>query len=344
MSAIKIRFFKHTIFCLIIFSNTCFGKEFDRLFIINQPIVNSSNIEKTINNSFNTMIYRLSGNSSPSNIWKIINAGNSRKDFIKSYTIKNFNDKSYLQVYFDKDLLVKKFNELSIPAIGISRPVMLFLINIDTGTSSPYLLKDSESKSEIDILIKNSLDSIYNKRGIYLELPEPDLEDLNLIASYSKLINSNNLLNSKYASDKVIQIKLTKIGINSWLVDGDIVFEYMGEDFNNYFIKKFEEYLTIEINYLLDKYTIDTSQLNLAKLSIENIYSYDDYITTRKFIRNLVAIKEIDIDSFALNKISYNLNIYGNFDTFTKEITDSNFMKINNIEYSKNKIELGYER
>ena len=41
------------------------------------------------------MIYRLSGNSSPSNIWKIINAGNARKDFIKSYSIKNIDDKSY---------------------------------------------------------------------------------------------------------------------------------------------------------------------------------------------------------------------------------------------------------
>ena len=137
----KIRLFKHTIFCLIIFSNTCFGKEFNELFIVNEPIQDSSNIEKSINNSFNTMIYRLSGDPSPSNIWKIINADNSRKDFIRSYSIKNYNNESFLQVDFDKDLLVKKFNELSISAIGISRPVILFLINIDSGSSNPYLLK-----------------------------------------------------------------------------------------------------------------------------------------------------------------------------------------------------------
>lgn len=340
----KIKFFKHSIFCLIIFSNTFFGKEFDQLFIINEPIENSSNIEKSINNAFNTMIYRLSGNPSPSNIWKIINAGNSRKDFIQSYSIKNFNDESYLQVYFDKDLLVKKFNELSIPAIGISRPVILFLINIDTGISSPYLIKDSESKSEIDLMIKKSLDNFYNKRGIFLELPEPDLDDLNIMTSYSKLINSNNLLNSKYASDQVIQIKLTKIGVNHWLVDGDINFEYKDNDFNDYFIKKFEEYLANVINIHLDKNKIDTSILTIAQLSIDNIYNYNDYIASRTLIRNLVATKDIDIDSFSINKISYNLNIYGNFDSFTKEISDSNYMKITNIEYSNNKIELGYKR
>ncbi|MFL2715422.1 MAG: DUF2066 domain-containing protein [Gammaproteobacteria bacterium] len=340
----KIKFFKHSIFCLIIFSNTFFGKEFDQLFIINEPIENSSNIEKSINNAFNTMIYRLSGNPSPSNIWKIINAGNSRKDFIQSYSIKNFNDESYLQVYFDKDLLVKKFNELSIPAIGISRPVILFLINIDTGISSPYLIKDSESKSEIDLMIKKSLDNFSNKRGIFLELPEPDLDDLNIMTSYSKLINSNNLLNSKYASDQVIQIKLTKIGVNHWLVDGDINFEYKDNDFNDYFIKKFEEYLANVINIHLDKNKIDTSILTIAQLSIDNIYNYNDYIASRTLIRNLVATKDIDIDSFSINKISYNLNIYGNFDSFTKEISDSNYMKITNIEYSNNKIELEYKR
>ena len=344
MSAMKIKFFKHSIFCLIIFSNTFFGKEFDQLFIINEPIENSSNIEKSINNAFNTMIYRLSGNPSPSNIWKIINAGNSRKDFIQSYSIKNFNDESYLQVYFDKDLLVKKFNELSIPAIGISRPVILFLINIDTGISSPYLIKDSESKSEIDLMIKKSLDNFSHKRGIFLELPEPDLDDLNIMTSYSKLINSNNLLNSKYASDQVIQIKLTKIGVNHWLVDGDINFEYKDNDFNDYFIKKFEEYLANVINIHLDKNKIDTSILTIAQLSIDNIYNYNDYIASRTLIRNLVATKDIDIDSFSINKISYNLNIYGNFDSFTKEISDSNYMKITNIEYSNNKIELGYKR
>jgi hypothetical protein len=344
MSAMKIKFFKHTIFCLIIFSNTFFGKEFDQLFIINEPIENSSNIEKSINNAFNTMIYRLSGNPSPSNIWKIINAGNSRKDFIQSYSIKNFNDESYLQVYFDKDLLVKKFNELSIPATGISRPVILFLINIDTGISSPYFIKDSESKSEIDLMIKKSLDNFSNKRGIFLELPEPDLDDLNIMTSYSKLINSNNLLNSKYASDQVIQIKLTKIGVNHWLVDGDINFEYKDNDFNDYFIKKFEEYLANVINIHLDKNKIDTSILTIAQLSIDNIYNYNDYIASRTLIRNLVATKDIDIDSFSNNKISYNLNIYGNFDSFTKEISDSNYMKITNIEYSNNKIELGYKR
>ena len=90
----------------------------------------------------------------------------------------------------------------------------------------------------------------------------------------------------------------------------------------------------------LNKNTIDTSQSNFVKLSIDKIYNYDDYANSKDLIRNLVGTKEIDIDSFAIGKISYSLDIYGNFDSLIKEISDSNFMKITNIEYSNNSIEL----
>ena len=344
MSLLKIKFIKHTIFCLIIFSNTCFGKQFDELFTIYEPIENFSDIDKSINSSFNNMIYRLSGDSSPSNVWKIINAGNTRKDFIQSYSIVNSNNESYLQVYFDKDLLVKKFNELSIPALGMSRPVILFLINIDAGSTNPYLLKASESKSEVDILLKNSLKKLHNRRGVFLELPEPDLDEIDLMASYSKLISPNNFLHLNYASNEVIEIKLTKVGINNWIVSGDISFDYKDNDFNNFFIKKFEEYVSIRINNLLNKNVIDTSQINLAKLSIKNINNYDDYKNSRVMIEDLVTTKDINIDSFEINKISYRIGIYGDFNSFTKEISDNNFMKITKIEYAKNIIEMDFKK
>ncbi|MAV61634.1 MAG: hypothetical protein CMQ83_04695 [Gammaproteobacteria bacterium] len=290
------------------------------------------------------MIYRLSGDPKPSNIWKIINAGNSRKDFIQSYSIKSLNNKSYLQVYFDKNLLVQKFNELSIPALGTSRPVILFLINVDTGSSKPYFLKDSESKSELDLLIKNLLKKLSSNRGIFLELPEPDLNELDLLTSYSKLINSNKLLNSKYASNKTVEIKLTKIGINNWLVDGDINFKYENNDFNNFFIKNLEKHILIEVDKLFSKNLIDTSQETLAQISISNISNYEDYKISKEVIGNLVATKDIDISSFKINNISYQVNIYGNFDSFVNEISDSNFIKVNKVKYSENTIYMDFMR
>ena len=119
-------FIKHLLIILIIFSNSSFGKEFEELFTISVPIENSSKIESSINKSFNNLVFRISGSKSPSNIWKIINSGSSRKDFIESYSIKNINTSSYLEVNFDQELIINKFKDLSIPIIGYSRPVIFF--------------------------------------------------------------------------------------------------------------------------------------------------------------------------------------------------------------------------
>ena len=344
MGVSKTLFINQYIFCLIIFSITCFGKEFDELFTIYEPIDSTSKIEKSINNSFNTMIYRLTGDSSPSNIWKIINAGNARKDFIKSYSIKNINNDSYLQVFFDKDLLIKKFNELSIPALGNSRPSVLFLINIDNGSLKPYTLKNSQSNSEIDYLIKNALKNLSNSRAIFLELPELDLSDIDILSSYSKLINSNDFLNSKYDSSEVIEINITKVGINNWQINGDIAFDYNDNDFNNYFIEKFERYVANIIDQLLDKNIIETSKETITNINISNINNYDDYIKSKEKISNLVSTKNVDISSFEFNKISYKVGIYGDFDTFVNEVSGINFMNTIETNYSNQTIELYFTR
>ena len=202
------RFLKHILFSLIIFSNACFGKEFDKLFVVYEPVEIASQIEKSINNSFNTMVYRLSGSNSPSNIWKIINAGSSRKNFIKSYSIRNIDGSSFLEVNYDKDLLIETFNELSIPILSSSRPVILFLIEIDSGTDAPYYLTSSESYSEIDSSLKNFLKKESSSRGIFLELPEIDLMDEKELSNYERLIDFEDIINEKYTFDDLIKIKI----------------------------------------------------------------------------------------------------------------------------------------
>ena len=344
MNIADMRFIKHSIFCLIIFSNTSFGKEFNELFTIYEAIEDPSKIEKTINNSFNTMIYRLSGDPSPSNIWKIINAGNVRKDFIKSYSIKNINDQSFLQVDFDKDLLVKKFNELSIPALGNSRPVVLFLINIDSGSKKPYLLKDSESNSEIDSLIKQSLKDFASSRGIFLELPEPDLQEINSLDNYSKLINSNSFISSQHSSTEVVEINITKIGLKDWSVNGDINFIYNEDEFNMVFLQEFNKFINQIVNKILKKNLIDISKESLINISVANINNYDDYKKSREVIQRLVATKDIEISKFELNKISYQINIYGDFKSYINEMNENNFIEINNILYDSNTMNLNFKR
>ena len=211
-------FIKHFIIALIIFSNQSFGKEFNELFTIYVPIENSSKIESSINSSFNNLIFRISGSNSPSNIWRIINSGSARKDFITSYSIKNYENISFLEVIFNQDKVISKFKELSIPIIGHSRPVIFFLIEIESGSETSYFVSE-EPENSIDTIFINSLQRLSEQRGIFLELPIFDLEDQKTISNSDILFSPKNYLTSKYNFDKLVDIKLiNKINKSKFVV------------------------------------------------------------------------------------------------------------------------------
>ena len=338
------RFLKHTLLSLIIFSNTCFGKEFDKLFVVLEPIDSVSQIEKSINNSFNTMIYRLSGSDSPSNIWKIINAGNTRKNFIKSYSIKNIDNKSYLEVSFDKDLLIKVFNELSIPVLSSSRPVILFLIEIDPGTGKPYYLTNTQYNSELDNILKNYLKDESISRGIFLELPELDLIDVNQLSNYERLIDFEDIINEKYIFDELIKINISKTGIDQWSIGGDINMTVNDIDFISSIIEQFKKYTNTRINKMLEENIINTSKKGIINISVANINSFQDYKKSRKVIENLVGLRDIDISRFEIDTIFYKLDIYGDFDSIVKEISESNFLEINSQYKDSSQINISFVR
>ena len=338
------RFLKNTLLSLIIFSNTCFGKEFDKLFVVLEPIESVSKIEKSLNNSFNVMIYRLSGSDSPSNIWRIINAGNARKNFIKSYSIKNIDNQSYLEVNFDKNLLIEVFKELSIPVLSTSRPIILFLIEIDSGNDEPYYLTNSQNNSELDILLKNYLRNESTLRGIFLETPELDLIDVNQLVNFEKLINIEDIIKEKYIFDELIKVKISKTGIDKWSIVGDINMTVNERDFINPFIEQFKKHTKTTINRMLEENVINTSINGIINISVANINSYQDYERSRKVIENFVGLRDIDISRFDRDTVFYKLGIYGDFDSIVKEISESNFFEIVSQYKDNSEININFVR
>ena len=290
------------------------------------------------------MIYRLSGSDSPSNIWKIINAGNTRKNFIKSYSIKNIDNKSYLEVSFDKDLLIKVFNELSIPVLSSSRPVILFLIEIDPGTGKPYYLTNTQYNSELDNILKNYLKDESISRGIFLELPELDLIDVNQLSNYERLIDFEDIINEKYIFDELIKINISKTGIDQWSIGGDINMTVNDIDFISSIIEQFKKYTNTRINKMLEENIINTSKKGIINISVANINSFQDYKKSRKVIENLVGLRDIDISRFEIDTIFYKLDIYGDFDSIVKEISESNFLEINSQYKDSSQINISFVR
>ncbi|MDC1100273.1 DUF2066 domain-containing protein [Gammaproteobacteria bacterium] len=326
-------FIKHFIVVLIIFSNQSFGKEFNELFTIYTPVENSSKIESSINSSFNNLIFRISGSNSPSNIWRIINSGSTRKDFIISYSIKNFDGMSFLEVKFNQDKVISKFKELSIPIIGYSRPVVLFLIEIESGTESSYFVSQ-EAKNGLDTIFINSLDKLSKQRGLFLEIPILDLEDQKVLSNSNILSSPKDYLISKYNFDELVDLKLINIGFNEWLFSGDIERSISSNIYKKDIESIFEEYVESIIPIVFQDLIIDTSNVFPITIDVQGIASYEDYKISKEKLLTLIEVTDLEILSFKNNIIRYKANIMGDISSLNREIRNNSFFKI--YDYKNN--------
>ena len=335
---------KHLTVVVIIFSNLSFGKEFNELFTIYEPIENNSKIEQSINLSFNNMVYRLSGDDSPSNIWKIINSGTSRKDLIISYSIKNIDSLSYLQVKFNQDMLISKFKELSIPIIGYSRPVVLFLFEVDSGSDQPYFISANKEIHDMDDVIREILNSLSRERGIFLELPIFDLEDTKHISSFNVLADPKSYIASQYDYHKLVNIKISNLGLNDWLISGDMNTAFESSNFVEDFEDKLRTFLSRLIDESLDEFQIQISNESFAYISIQGINNLEDYFELNKKMKMILSIPSLEIISFSDNTIFYKASTYGSIDSILKEIESNGFLDILASEEGSNSINLYYKK
>ena len=326
-------FIKHFIVGLIIFSNQSFGKEFNELFTIYEPIENSSSIESSINSSFNNLIYRVSGSNSSSNIWKIINSGSSRKDFITSYSIKNYDGNSFLEVKFNQDKVISKFKELSIPIISHSRPVIFFLIEVESGAETSYFISQ-ESNSALDNIFINTLDRLSNQRGIFLEIPVFDLADQRILSDSNILSSPREYLISKYDFDNLLDIKLINLGFNEWSFSGDINAAISSESYITDIETIFLEHVESIISKALENLVIDTTNTFITKIYVTGINTYEDYKISKDKLLKLIAISDLEILSFKNNTIEYKATIMGDMNSLQRDVQNNSFFDINNLNKS----------
>jgi hypothetical protein len=324
-------FIKHFIVVLIIFSNQSFGKEFKELFTIYEPIENSSKIESSINSSFNNLIFRISGSNSPSNIWRIINSGSARKDFITSYSIKNFDGVSFLEVKFNQDKVISKFKELSIPIIGYSRPVVFFLIEIESGAESSYFVSQ-EAKNGLDTIFINTLDRLSKQRGLFLEIPILDLEDQRVLSNANILYSSKDYIISKYNFDELVDIQLINVGLNEWLFSGDIEKSISSNSYKKDIESIFIEFVESIIPIAFQDLIINTSNVFSITIDVEGIASYEDYKISKDKLLTFIGITDLEILSFKNNIIRYQATVMGDISSLDRDIKNNSFFKINDYK------------
>ena len=137
-------------------------------------------------------------------------------------------------------------------------------------------------------------------------------------------------------------MNIVKTGINSWQITGEINITISNENFPDLFIDEFVKYVNQSINNFLNTFMIDTSKTELLNISINNISSFEDYKYSKKILEDLIVFKDIDMNKFDNDKVFYQLNVYGEFQSFLKEISENNFFKIESFNKETSDINIIY--
>ena len=203
-------------------SNPVYAKELSTLFEVKIPADQYTNTNDGLNKAFNQLIKKLSGSRSKKYLWRIGDAKLKKIDFVSSYSIESFEDSETLIAQFNASTLIPELRDLGIPLIGFNRPVILFLLKVDTGESKPIFLEDSHTSSSVSSEIVSILTTIGKERGVYLELPTFDLEDQNLLNQPNILFEPSQYIQDKFYNDGFLSIQISRVGIHQWSIDGDL--------------------------------------------------------------------------------------------------------------------------
>jgi len=325
--------------CFLI--NLAFSKELPTLFNITISSDQYTNTNDGLNKAFNRLIQKLSGSRNKKFLWRIGDAGLKKIDFVSSYSTEMIDDKEYLSVLFNSDLLVPQLRQLNIPLIGFNRPVILFLIKLDTGESSPIYIDGSQSDNSFAIEIKQLLEDISRDRGVYLELPEFDLEDKNLLNQTNILFSPSTHIQEKFYNDAFLSIEMIRIGINQWTLNGDF------KTLSTIQEKEIMNYLKNDVQDFLDTF-LEVQQLEPGKLgekiviSVVGLNNFKDFQSVESELDKIFAIQSKAFRSFETKRVDYNAQLFQTKESLIKELRGSTNFLIKKYEADNNKLQLEY--
>ena len=168
-----------------------------------------------------------------------------------------------------------------------------FLINIDDGSTQPEFLGIDGEDTELKTSLSKLLENLTETRGIFLDVPEFDLQDIQNLKNKLNYENPADYFLAKGNTKAVLNIELLKTGINSWSINGefkslvnlqqDQLILFLDDQINNYI----DEVLAINFSEQdqnafrfvvtgIDKYTEHEMFLN----EVKKIFSIRTFQTT----------------------------------------------------------------
>jgi hypothetical protein len=322
-------------------ANTAFTKELPALFEVKIPDDQYTNTNDGLNKAFNRLIQKLSGSRSKKFLWRIGDAQLNKIEFVSSYSTELIGEQEFLSVKFNGEALIPELRKIGTPLIGFNRPVILILFKIDTGESSPVYLSSSSSSSKLDLEIKQVFKNIALERGVYLELPEFDLEDQNLLNQANILFSPSNYIQDKFYNDAFLAIDLVRIGINQWSVDGDL--KTISPLQEKQVIEFFQNAIHKFLDDLLEVKPLEPGASGERMMvSIHGLSDFQDFQSVESELDKIFAIKSRSFHTFERTKIDYLTQLFQTKDSLIKELRGSTKFLIKEYNADNNELKLEY--
>ena len=325
----------------VLMANIAFTKELPALFEVKIPEDQYTNTNDGLNKAFNRLIQKLSGSRSKKFLWRIGDAQLNKIEFVSSYSTELIGEQEFLSVRFNGESLIPELRKIGMPLIGFNRPVILILFKIDTGESAPVYLRSSSSSDQLAAEIKQTLKNIALERGVYLELPEFDLEDQNLLNQANILFSPSNYIEEKFYNDAFLAIELVRIGINQWSINGDLksISPLQEKQVIEFFKNAVHEFL----DDLLEVKSLEPGASGeRVMVSIQGLKNFQDFQSVESELDKIFAIKSRSFHAFERTKIDYMTQLFQTTDSLMKELRGSTKFLIKEYNVDTNQLKLEY--
>ena len=321
--------------------NSAFSKELPTLFEVKIPDDQYTNTNDGLNKAFNRLIQKLSGSRSKKILWRIGDAQLNKIDFVSSYSTDLIGEQEFLSVKFNEETLIPELRKIGTPLIGFNRPVILILFKIDTGESAPVYLGNGAQLNNLAAAIKQIFKNIAIERGVYLELPEFDLEDQNLLNQSNVLFSPSIYIQEKFYNDAFLEIELVRIGINQWSVNGDLktISPLQEKEVIAFFQNAVHDFL----DDFLEVKPLEPGALGeRVMVSIQGLKNFQDFQSVESELDKIFAIKSRSFHTFERTKIDYLAQLFQTKDSLMKELRGSTKFLIKEYNADTSQLKLEY--
>ena len=282
------------------------AREFSSLFEVRISTQDYTNVNYGLNRAFDKLLIKLSGSSSLKFRNEINRQQINKTSYVASYTMEEIDGEGYLRVKFLEDEVIELFDANAFPIIGFNRPSISFLINIDDGTTQPEFLGIDGEDTELKTNLSNLLKNLTETRGIFLDVPEFDLQDIQNLKNKLNYENPADYFLAKGNTESVVNIELLKTGINSWSINGD--FKSLVNLQQDQLILFLDDQIN---NYIDDVLAINFSEQdqNTFRFVVTGIDNYREHEMFLNEVKKIFSIRTFQTTSIMRGETQMNLRL-----------------------------------